>query len=81
LTWREIRQLTAGGHRRHHFQPVESVCQEAQNRFEDLQLDLEQLFRLRHGSTLRIWGHLVGPVFRIIWYDRQHRVYPTEPSS
>lgn len=81
LTWREVRQLNANGHKRHHAQPVQSVCQAAQKRLEEIELDLEELFRLRHGSTLRIWGYLVGPVFRIIWYDRNHRVYPTEPKN
>ncbi len=80
-TWREVRQLNAKGHRRHHPQPLGSLCQAAQKRLEELELNLEELFRLRHGSTLRIWGHLVGPVFRIVWYDRNHRVYPTEPNS
>ncbi len=80
-TWREVRQLGVNGHRRHHAQPLESLCQAAQQRLEEIELNLEELFRLRHGSTLRIWGHLVGPVFHIIWYDRNHRVYPTEPKS
>lgn len=80
-TWREVKSLNAKGHRRHHAQPAESVCQAAQKRLEEIELDLEELFRLRHGSTLRIWGYLVGPVFHIIWYDRNHRVYPTEPRN
>jgi hypothetical protein len=79
LNWREVRQLTAGKHRRHHDQTVESLCAEAQDRLEALQLDLETIFRLRHGSLPRVWGHIQNAVFRIIWYDRSHRVYPTEP--
>lgn len=79
LTWREVRQQSAGGHRRHHDQPVASICTAAQRRLEELELDLETIFRLRDGSLLRIWGYIQDAVFRIIWYDRHHRVYPTEP--
>lgn len=80
LTWREVKALTAGSARRsralHHEQPVNSICAEAQRRLEELQVDVENLFRLRHGNLIRVWGYLAGPVFRILWYDREHQVCP-----
>jgi len=36
------------------------------------------MFRLRHGNTIRVWGYLVGRVFKILWYDRHHKVCPSE---
>ncbi|OMC47367.1 hypothetical protein A5742_24450 [Mycolicibacterium fortuitum] len=81
LTWREVKAMTTGGregHKKHHDQPVSSICTQAQQRLGELQVDVERVFRLRHGSAIRIWGYLAGPVFRILWYDREHKVYPTE---
>lgn len=81
LTWREVKALRTGGRRSrqlHHDQPVNSICAAAQRRLEDLEVDVEDIFRLRHGNLIRIWGYLVGPVFRILWYDGAHKVCPSE---
>jgi hypothetical protein len=81
LTWREVKAMTTGGrhgHKKHHGQPVSSICTAAQQRLEYLQVGVDRVFRLRHGNMIRVWGYLAGPVFRILWYDRQHKVCPTE---
>ena len=82
LTWREVKDLKfhskSRTRQRHHDQPLDSICSTAQDRLAELQLDLDRVFRLRHGNLLRVWGYLQGPVFRIVWYDRSHKVCPTE---
>lgn len=81
-TWREVKAMTTNGHHLHHSQPTAGLCAEAQSRLDALQRgDEEEMFRLRHGNRLRIWGVVDRAVFRIIWYDREHKVYPTEPKS
>ena len=79
-SWREVKSMTTNGHHLHHAQPTASLCDEARERLDQLQRgDEEEVFRLRHGNRLRIWGVLNRAVFQIIWYDREHKVYPTEP--
>ncbi|RFZ48243.1 hypothetical protein MSS2_04759 [Mycobacterium marinum] len=81
LTWREVKALRTGGRRSralHHDQSVKSICTAAQQRLAQLEIDVEHVFRLRHGSAIRIWGYLAGSVFRILWYDREHKVCPSD---
>ncbi|WP_120523025.1 hypothetical protein [Arthrobacter celericrescens] len=84
LTWREVKELTFNASRRsralHHAQPVGSICEAAQRRLHDIgRGDQEEVFRLRHGNLIRVWGVLEGPVFSILWYDRNHKVCPSDP--
>jgi hypothetical protein len=81
LTWREVKNLRTGGPRSrplHHDQPVKSICPPAQRRLAELEIDVEHVFRLRHGNLIRVWGYLAGPIFRILWYDRELKVCPSE---
>jgi len=83
-TWDELRGHTTGGrtgHRKHHPQDVRGLCQEAQRRLAEMQLDQifgDEIFRFRHGNTGRLWGFVQGSVFHIVWWDPDHMVYPTE---
>jgi hypothetical protein len=85
-TWNEIKTQTTGGKNRrkkHHDQPVDGLCKEAQDRLSALHLDEifpGEIFRFRLGGTKRLWGFVVEGVFYVIWWDRDHKVYPTEPS-
>lgn len=82
LTWREIRDQVAGGHRRHHHQSVQTICREAQYRLTELHLDDlgDQMFRFRLDGTGRLWGFELGDgIFHALWWDPDHEVYPTEP--
>jgi hypothetical protein len=84
-TWGEVKAMTVASkssvHKRHHSQPVASLCKAARDQWTALQLeDRAEAFRLRHGNVVRIWGYLHGPEFVIVWYDRNHRVYPLEPN-
>jgi hypothetical protein len=81
-TWQEVKDLRTGSNRRsrplHHDQPINSICLAARRRLAQLQVAVESVFRLRKGNTIRVWGYLVGPVFHILWYDRDHKVCPSE---
>ncbi len=81
LTWDEVRAQTASGHKRHHYHPVASVCADAQKRIEDLELDdmPVKMFRFRLTGEQRLWGWEENGVFHALWWDPNHRVYPTEP--
>jgi hypothetical protein len=83
LKWREVKeQVTSsksGTHRLHHDQQVDSLCKEAKQRLDEIgHGDVERLFRLRHGNLPRVWGFIRQGVFVILWYDSEHKVYPTE---
>jgi hypothetical protein len=82
LTWREVKALETHSkrqtHRLHHSQPVDSVCRDAQQRLDELELQVQELFRLRHGNLVRIWGYVQGATFHILWFDRDHSVCPSE---
>lgn len=80
-TWDELRAERAGAHKRHHWQPVAGLCSEAKKRLEDLKLDdlNDEIFRFRHGGTKRFWGFESNGVFHAIWWDPDHKVYPSEP--
>jgi hypothetical protein len=84
-TWNEIGNQMTGGrnrHRKHHDQPVEGLCKEAQDRLATLQLDEvfgEEIFRFRLSGTRRLWGFVEEAVFYVLWWDADHRVYPTDP--
>lgn len=82
-TWGEVLALKAPSKNRvrarHHYQNVASLCKEARNRIEFLKLGIDRVFRLRHGNKPRIWGYVEQGVFKVLWFDAEHRVYPLEP--
>lgn len=85
LTWTEIRaqmfNSKKGSHRKHHPMPPELLCVEAQRRLRALRLDdLDEMFRFRLGNKPRLWGVVdTDGVFYPVWWDPEHKVYPTEP--
>lgn len=83
LTWQEIDKLSSDtGHKMHHGHEVGDLIDEAQKRW--LQLNLEEfdsVFRFRlGGQKRRAWGFIVQAHFNFVWWDREHNIYPTEPS-
>lgn len=85
LTWVEIKsQMTStrrATHRKHHYQDVTGLCAAARERITELKLDEimpDEVFRFRLGNTVRLWGFLVEGVFYVLWWDADHKVYPTE---
>lgn len=68
-------------HRLHHDQTVSSLCDDAQAilsrpRYEELGGDI---FRFRLSGVERLWGFVIDGIFYAVWWDPNHRVYPTEP--
>lgn len=83
LKWPEVlAQLTSGkkaSHRKHHSMPTAQLCVEAKRRLEAIQLDdVDHLFRFRLGNKRRLWGVLAEDVFYPVWWDADHKVYPTD---
>ncbi len=79
FTWREITaERRPNGKVKHHEQPIETVCPEAQQRITDLGLDerFERLFRFELGSRKRLWGFATEGVFYVLWWDHDHQVCP-----
>jgi hypothetical protein len=82
--WNEIWSDQTGSrrrHKKHHFQPVDSLCDEAQKRLGQLRLDEvfeSEIFRFRDGGLGRLWGFVVADVFHVVWWDPEHRVCPTD---
>lgn len=80
LTWSEIDRFSSGeGHKMHHNMDTESICEEAQYRMIEIDRYDDVIFRFRLGNKRRLWGHRVVANFEILWYDPEHKIYPTEP--
>ncbi len=83
LTWREIESQSSGGHRKHHSQALDTIVREAQRDAERAGLGEifgDTMFRFRLGSRKRLWGFREESVFYVVWWDPNHKVYPTEPN-
>lgn len=82
LTWQEVDQFSSEtGHKMHHGHEITDLREEAQNRWQALDLDqYDSVFRFRLGGTRRVWGFVVQAHFHAVWWDRYHNIYPTEPS-
>lgn len=83
LTWKEIDQFSSDtGHKMHHGHEVGDLINEAQARWRQLNLEqYDSVFRFRlGGQRRRAWGYIVQAHFHFVWWDREHSIYPTEPS-
>lgn len=78
--WRTVCQMADDdGTKRHHFQKTETLGVRARNRLVAIQLgEVDNLFRLRATEQLRVWGWVDRGVFRLLWFDRSHKVYKTD---
>lgn len=83
-TWADIRNQTTNtkraGHRKHHEMPFDGVCDEALRRIQQRRFDeqFEELFRFRLDGRARLWGFQSNGVFYPVWWDPEHKVYPTD---
>jgi hypothetical protein len=76
-SWTELLALDRGT--RHHFQPIDTLPREAQERLEHQGWDdQERVFRFRASGKKRLWGFLVDGIFFVVWWDPHHKVYPVE---
>ncbi len=73
MTWHEILG------RNHHEINIELISKEAQKRLRELRLDdFETLVSLRLTARQRIWGIKINNIFKILWWDPKHEVYPSK---
>jgi hypothetical protein len=85
-TWAEIEQERTGSrarHKKHHSQPIDSLDLDAQQDITKAELSEtfgDEIFRFRLASEKRLWGFRQGRVFHVVWWDPDHKVYPTEPT-
>ncbi|MEE8483820.1 MAG: hypothetical protein V3S46_04400 [Nitrospinota bacterium] len=71
-TWGEI-----GNMRHNHPMKVQNICNKAQRRLQEIQLDdIDFLYQLIVGGKHRIWGVKKERAFHILWSDPDHTVYP-----
>lgn len=84
MTWKEIDALEFNGRPKHHYQGIGKVTRKARQDAKREKLEKtfgDEMFRFRLGSTRRLWGFRAGRVFHVVWWDPEHKVYPTETSS
>ena len=79
LKWSEIDKLTSDtGHKLHHNMQTDIICDEAQLRLMEIGKYDDAIFRFRLGNKPRLWGFRVIANFEILWFDPDHKIYPTD---
>lgn len=74
-TWKDINSNRS----RDHYVAKDKLSHDAQRRLKKLKMDdIDNLWRFRFGGALRIWGIKAGKVFRVLWWDPQHKICPSE---
>jgi hypothetical protein len=75
MQWKEIKSNT----KHDHSVEIDKLDVEAKKRLEELKIDdVGQLYRLRLSGTKRVWGILDGYIFKILWWDPEHTVCPSQ---
>jgi hypothetical protein len=76
MTWAEINHPNTGCHPI----PIKELCSEAQKRLSQIELIAteEELFSLRLSGRERLWGIRERHIFKILWWDPKHEVYPVK---
>lgn len=81
MTWSQI--LSASGGRSHgtnnHYEDIAELIPEAQRRWKAIHLEeYDRVFSLRLAGVERLYGILEDGIFRIVWFDQTHEIYPTK---
>ncbi len=75
MTWKEI----SANPGYNHSVSVSEMIREAQKRLEELNLDdQDELYRLRMNGKLRLWGIRDRNILRLLWWDREHEICPSQ---
>lgn len=77
-TWAQCESEMANGRRRNHDHAITELTKTAQERLRHLDQNEERVFRFRLSGTCRLWGFRSGSLFRVLWYDPEHKVYPVK---
>lgn len=83
-TWRTILSHRDSNGQKHHSHHVSDMPNGSRRDYERLDLDKfcgGELFRFRLGSTRRLWGFRADHMFHVVWWDPDHKVYPSEPKN
>ena len=73
MTWATIKSS-----RDNHSCLVADISRDAQKRLREINLDqYDELFSLRFSGKIRVWGIRDQRVFKILWWDPNHTVYPS----
>ncbi len=85
LTWSQIYEQQTGGlrkrkrHRKHRDIEIAVICNEAIQRWNEIGLEeYDMAFRFRFSNLQRLWGYKIVHKFKVVWWDPEHRIYPTE---
>jgi len=85
IPWKEVEAATYNGKHQarkllNKYQPIDSLCDEAQIRWMELERlsEFEEIFRFRMGSNKRAWGIRIQHHFYLIWYERHHQICPID---
>lgn len=84
MTWRDIDALKFDGKPKHHYQGISKVARKARQDAKRAGFEKtfgDEMFRFRLGSTRRLWGFRAGRTFHAVWWDPDHKVYPTGTSN
>lgn len=77
MTWGCINQQTHDkGKSSNHFIEISKLTKDAQNRIESLHIYEDEIYSLRLSNKERLFGVIEDNKFCIIWYDKNHEVYP-----
>lgn len=80
-TWGECLTEMDGGRNktraRNHDHEISELAPAARKRIEELPTAEERIFRFRLGAKARLWGFRSYDLFRVLWWDPEHQVYPT----
>lgn len=73
MTWHAL--ASTGSHQ----VSLSDLCKEAQQRLSEIrQDDIDSLYSLRIRGKERIWGIREGRVLKILWWDPDHSVCPSQ---
>ena len=81
MTWADIKMQTHdGGKSKHHMLDTSGMSDEALDRIKAMNLleDDDSIFSFALRNKLRIIGVRENKLFHVIWYDPEHRFYPSK---
>ena len=86
LTWGEIERQTHGSRNKskHHCVNIESLCDEARLRLEELDVEgigMRPLFSLRIDGKARIYSFRDRSLFELLWWDAEHQICPSKKKN
>jgi hypothetical protein len=82
LTWSEIKKQThdRSNKSKHHFLDFDGMSKEAADRIHKLELEEyeDSIFSFALQNKLRVIGVRTNEVFHVVWYDPEHKFYPSK---